>query len=104
MFTDNELVTRFFQTKIILPVHWNDCDYVIQFDFVIAHIPGKSNTAADYLFHMGIYPKEKLVLTIRADEETSPIEVKVQSAGVSEEEQVFFSKEDDETEAQIWER
>ena len=46
--TDNKSVTRFFQTKIIPPTLWNACDYVIQFNFVIAHIPGKNNTAADY--------------------------------------------------------
>ena len=35
--------------------------------------------------------KEKLILKIPEDIETQPIEVNVQSAGVSEEEQVFFS-------------
>ena len=50
------------------------------------------------------YPTEKLVLKIREDVETRPIEVNVQSAGVSEEEQVFFIEEDNETEEQIWER
>ena len=49
-------------------------------------------------------PKEKLILKIREDVETRPIEVNLQSAGVSEEEQVFFTEEDDETEEQIWER
>ena len=39
--TDKKLVARFFQTKIIPPTNWNACDYVIQFNFVIAHIPGK---------------------------------------------------------------
>ena len=48
--------------------------------------------------------KEKLVLKIREDLETKPIEVNVQSAQVAEDEQVFFTKHDDETEAQIWER
>ena len=49
-------------------------------------------------------PTEKLVLKKRADVETQPIEVNVQSAGVSDEEQVFFTEEDNETEEQIWER
>ena len=49
-------------------------------------------------------PTEKLLLKNRADNETQPIEVNVQSAGVSEEEQVFFTEEDNETEEQIWER
>ena len=49
-------------------------------------------------------PKEKLVLKIREDIGTEPIEVNVQSAGVAEEEQVFFTEQDDERETQIWER
>ena len=102
--TDNKLVTRFFQTKIIPLRLWNACDFVIQFNFTVAHIPGKNNTAADYLSRMEMDPTEKLVLTIRADVETQPIEVNVQSTGVSEEEQVFFTEEDNETEEQIWER
>ena len=53
---------------------------------------------------MEMNPTEKLVLKIRADVETQSIEVNVQSAGVSEEEQVFFTEEDNETEEQVWER
>ena len=102
--TGNKSVTRFFQTKIIPPPLWNACDVVIQFNFTIAHIPDKSNTAADYLSRMEMDPTEKLVLKIRADVETQPIEVNVQSAGVSEEEQVFFTEEDNETEEHTWER
>ena len=102
--TDNKSVTRFLQTKIIPPPLWNACDFVIQFNFTIVHIPGKNNTAADYLSRVEMDPTEKLVLKIRADVETQPIEVNVQSAGVSEEEQVFFTEEDNETEEQIWER
>ena len=102
--TDNKSVTRFFQTKIIPPPIWNACDFVIQFNFVKAHIPGKNNTVADYLSRMEMVPTETLVLKIREDVETRPIEVNVQSAGVSEEEQVFFTEEDNETEQQIWKR
>ena len=53
---------------------------------------------------MEMDPTEKLVLKIRADVESQPIEVNVRSAGVSEEEQVFFTEEDNETEEQIWAR
>ena len=56
--TDNKSVTRFFQTKIIPPTLWNACDYVMQFSFTIAHIPGKNNTAADYLSRLEISPKK----------------------------------------------
>ena len=45
---DNKSVTRFFQTKMIPPPIWNACDFLLQFNFTIAHIPGKMNTAADF--------------------------------------------------------
>ena len=102
--TDNKSVTRFFQTKIIPPTLWNACDYVIQFNFTIANIPGKNNTAADYLSRLEISPKEKLILRIREDIPTTPIELHIQSTGVSEEEQIFYTKDDDETEEQILQR
>ena len=100
---DNNPVTRFFQTKTP-PALWNACDYAIQINFVIKHIPGENITAADYLSRMEMDPKEKLIVKIREDVETRPVEINVQSAGVSEEEQVFFVDDDDETEAQTWER
>ena len=96
--TDNKSVTRFFQTKIIPPPIWNACDFVIEFNFTKAPIPGKNKTAADCLSRMEMDPTEKLVLKTRADVETQLIEVNVQSAGVPEEEQVFFTEEDNETE------
>ena len=102
--TDNKSVTRFFQTKIIPPTQWNACDYFTQFNFTIAQIPGKNNTAADYLSRLEISPKEKLILRIREDIPTTPIELHVQSAGVSEEEQIFYTEVDDETEEQILQR
>ena len=46
---DNQSVTRFFQTKAIPPALWNACDYVLQFNFKIAHNAGSVNTAADFL-------------------------------------------------------
>ena len=76
----------------------------MQFNFIIANFPGKYNTAADYLSRMEMDPNENLILKIREDVETRPIEVNVQSAEVSEDEQVFFTEEGDETEEQIWER
>ena len=102
--TDNKSVTRFFQTKINSPTLWNACDYMIQFNFTIAHIPCKSNTAADYLSRLEISPKEKLMLRNREDIPTTPIELHVQSAGVSDEEQVFYTEDDDETKEQLLQR
>ena len=102
--TDNKTVTRFFQTKIFPPALWKACDYVIQFNFTIAHIPGKNNTAADYLSRLEISPKEKLILRIRKGIPTTRIELHVQSAGVSAVEQIFYTEDDDETEEQILQR
>ena len=102
--TDNKAVTRFFQTKIVPPALWNACDYVIQFSFVIAHIPGAQNTAVDYLSRLEADPKDKLVMKIREDVQTVPIEINVQYAGVSQEEQIFYTNDDDETEEQYWAR
>ena len=48
--TDSKSVTRFFQTKMIPPPLWNACDFVLQFNFTIAHIPGSMNTAANFFF------------------------------------------------------
>ena len=48
--------------------------------------------------------KEKLILRIREDIPTTPIELHIQSAGVSEEEQIFYTEDDDETEVQISQR
>ena len=102
--TDNKSLTRFFQTKIIIPTLWNACDYVIQFSFTVAHMPGKNNTAAVYLSRLEICPKEKLVLRIREDIPTTPIDLNVQSAGVTEEDQIFYTDDDEETEEQLWQR
>ena len=77
---------------------------MIQFNFVIAHIPGAQNTAADYLSRLEADPKDKLVMKIREDVQTLPIEINVQSAGVSQEEQIFYTNDDDETEEQYWAR
>ena len=87
--TDNKSMTRFFQLKIIPPALWNACDFVLQFHFTIAHVPGK----------------DKVHLTIRDDIRTTPIQVNIQSSDVTEKEQFFFMPEDDtETEEQIWGR
>ena len=51
-----------------------------------------------------ISPKEKLILRIREDIPSTPIELHVQSAGVSEEEQIFYTEDDDKTEEQILQR
>ena len=71
--TDNKSVTRFFQTKIIPRALWNACDFVLQSNFSIAHVPGRLNTAADFLSRLDFDPKENVQHLIQDDNETSPM-------------------------------
>ena len=104
--TDNKSVTRFFQTKAIPPALWNACDYVLQFNFKIAHIAGSVNTAADFLSRLELKVTEKIRLKIREDIHTTPIEVTTSSSDVADEEQLFFTHADgaNESKEQTFER
>ena len=95
VFTDNRSVTRFFQAKLIPPALWNACDYVLQYNFVIAHVAGSMNTAADFLSRTEINPVEKLEMSIRNDIQTRAIEVNIQSSGIVEEEQIYILPDDE---------
>ena len=64
---------------------------MIQFNFVKDHIPGTQKTAADYLSRLEADPKDKLVMKIREDVQTLPIEINVQSSRVSQEEQILYT-------------
>ena len=104
--TDNISVTRFFQTTAIPPTLCNACDYVLQFNFKIAHIAGSVNTAADFLSRLELKVTEKIHLKIREDVQATPIEVTTSSSDVADEEQFFFTQThgEDETEEQTFER
>ena len=104
--TDNKSVTRFFQTKAIPPFLWNACDYVLQFNFKIAHIAGSGKKAADILSRLELKVTEKIHLKIREDVQTTPIEVSTSSSDVADEEQFFFTQTDiqAETEEQTLQR
>ena len=104
--TDNKSVTRFFQTKAFPPALWNACDYVLQFNFKIAHIAGSVNTAADFFSRLELKVTEKICLKIREDIQTTPIEVTTSSSDVADEEHIFFTHADDakESEEQTLER
>ena len=62
--TDNKSVTKFFQTNMIPPALWNACDFLLQFRFIIAHVPGQMNTAADFVSRLDVNPKDKVTLTL----------------------------------------
>ena len=53
------------------PSLWNACDFVLQFRFKIAHAPGRMNTAADFLSRLDSNPKDKTLLQIRDDIQTT---------------------------------
>ena len=104
--TGNKSVTRFFQTKAIPPALWNACDYVLQFNFEIAHIDGSVNIAADFRSRLEPKITDKIRLKIREDIQTTPIEVTTSSSDVADEEQFFFRQADNnhESEEQTLER
>ena len=58
--TDSKSVTELFKAEMIPPPLWKACDFVLQFNFTIAHIPGKLKTAADLLFRLEMDPNEKI--------------------------------------------
>ena len=98
--TGNKSVTRFIQTKAIPSSLWNACDYVLQFNFKIAHIAGSVNAAADFLSRLGLKVTERIRLKIREDVQTTPIEVTTSSSDVADEEQFFFTQTNDQDETE----
>ena len=103
VFTDNRSVTRFFHTKMIPPALWNACDFVLQYNFVIAHVAGSMNTAAIFLSRTEVDPTEKIEMTIRNDIPTKAIEVSIQSSGIVEEEHIYVLPDDEIIGNQLWE-
>ena len=62
--TDNKASTRFFQAKHIPPSLWNFCDQTLQFNFLLPHVPGVENPAADYLSRLEIRPEDRVHLKL----------------------------------------
>ena len=58
--TDNKALTRFFQANHIPPSLWNFCDQTLQFNFLLAHVPGVENPAADNLSRLEIRPEDRV--------------------------------------------
>ena len=102
--TDSKSVTRFFQTKMILPPLSSACDFVLQFNITIAHIPGKMNNAAGFFSRSEMDANEKFILIIREDIPTKPIEVNNESTGIAQGKQVFFDPtvQQETTEKELW--
>ena len=62
--TDNKALTRFFQAKHIPLPLWNFCDQTLPFNFILTHVPGVENPAADYLSRLDIRPEERVHLKL----------------------------------------
>ena len=62
--TDNKALTRFFQSKLIPPKLWNHCYQALQFDFVLAHVPGVENSYAHCLSRLDINPEDGIHLKL----------------------------------------
>ena len=97
--TDNKSVTQFFETKAIPPSLWNACDYVLQFNFKIAH-SGSVNTVIGFLSRLELKANQKIHLKIREDVPTTPIEITTSFSDIADEEQVFFTRTDDQDETE----
>ena len=95
-----------FQTKAIPPALWTACDYVLQINYKIAHIAGSVNTAADFLSRLERKVTEKILLKIREEVQTTPIEVTTCSSDVADEDQFLFTQAEnnDESEDKTLER
>ena len=60
--TDNKSVKQFFHSTIIPPLLWIACDYMIQFSFIIADIPGTNQHSGtlNNLSRFEMDPKDKI--------------------------------------------
>ena len=84
--TDNKELTRFVQAKHIPPSLWNFCDQTLQFIFILAHVPGVENPAADYLFRLEIRPEERVHLKLTDSIPVNHIEIEIASKTPKQEE------------------
>ena len=77
--TDNKSVSRYFQAKRLPTNIWNAVDYVLSFHFMLDHIPGKANAAADYLSRIHVNPGTKFELKIDTKVPITNIDIQVLS-------------------------
>ena len=89
--TDNNTLTRFFQSKRIPHKLWNYCDQALKFDFVLAHVHGVENLAADYLSIFDINPQDRIHLKLHDKIPVFKVEIDLASE----------SKQDDDEEEYI---
>ena len=98
--TGKKLATCFFLTKTIPPRLGTACDDVLQFSFEKALIACSLNTAADLFSRLEFKVTDKVRLKIRADLQTTPIEVTTPSSDVTDEGQFTFTQSKNENESE----
>ena len=81
--TDNRSLTQFFQSKSFHPSLWNCLDRVLSFTSLLAHIPGKANSAADFLSRMQTDPTLTLSLKINDRVPIQEIEIETEAKALS---------------------
>ena len=89
--TDNESVTRFFQTRAIPPPLWNAYNYVLHFNVKIADIASSVNTIADFFSKLDLTVTENIHLKIWEDLNSRPTEMSKLSSDVAVEDHVLFT-------------
>ena len=77
--TDNRSLTQFFQSKSFHPSLWNCLDRVLSFTSLLAHSPGKANSAADFLSRMQTDPTLTLSLKISDRVPIQEIEIETEA-------------------------
>ena len=86
--------------KAIPPALRNACDYVLQFNFIIAHIAGSNNTSVDFLTRLELKVTKEKRLKISEHIQTTPIQVTTFSSDVSDEKYFFFTQTDNDSESE----
>ena len=85
--TDNQNLTLFFESKSIHVSSWNCLDRVLSIIFLLAGIPGKANSAADFLSRMQTDPNVNLQIKftdhVPIDETGMDTEAKAQDVSMS---------------------
>ena len=80
---------------------WNASDYVIQFNFKLTHLSRSINTADALLFRPELKVTEQKLLKISEDIQTTLIEVTTSSSDVADEEQLFSTQTENQSESEV---
>ena len=97
---DNKLVTRFFKTTAIPTALWNANDYVLQFNFEIAHNAGLVKNTADFFSRLEFKVMEKIRIKIGEDIQATLLEMTTTSLDVADEKQFFITQTNPEIESE----